>query len=72
MLRAPSKIARLVVSASGRAEREFFSDFADRSAAPRRFGKTLRAPEPDSCYALKAASRSIARILANSATLQRG
>ena len=43
MLRAPSKIARLVVSASGRAEREFFSDFAGGSAAMQGSGKTLRA-----------------------------
>jgi hypothetical protein len=43
MLRAPNEIARLVVSAAGRAEREFFSDFAGRPAARQKAGKTLRA-----------------------------
>ena len=43
MLRTPNEIARLVVSAAGRAEREFFSDFAGRPAARQKAGKTLRA-----------------------------
>jgi hypothetical protein len=44
MLRAPNEIARLVVSAAGRAEREFFSDFADGPYAVPQDGKTLRLP----------------------------
>jgi hypothetical protein len=36
-----NETARLVVSASGRAEREFFSDFADRLVARRRYGESL-------------------------------
>jgi hypothetical protein len=41
VLPAEGAIARWVVSAAGRAEREFFSDFADGPAAPPQAGKTL-------------------------------
>jgi hypothetical protein len=42
VLPAEGALARWVVSAAGRAEREFFSDFADGPAAPPQARKTLR------------------------------